>query len=189
MHRLTSLLRRAPSTSIRVQRMTLEERLAARNKDKPVKEIITVTPLAKQRLLETVDHHRGQAVIEAMEAKSEFGARGLDPKDVLSASELSAISQGHKYLRLSLKDKGCNGQSYDLAIVKQKDPRDFKITITDNPQGPHLLIYHKAELFVTGSEMDYDDNRLSSGFVFKNPQVDGVCGCGESFNFDLALNK
>ena len=155
-----------------------------------------MTALAKQKLLETVNYQRSEAVKEAIKNASDLKTLsernpklglGIDIKTVLSPTELKDLEDSHKYLRLSLKDKGCNGQSYDLQIVKDKDPRDFLITISENKNDPKLLIYHKAELFLTGSEMDYEDSRLNSGFVFKNPQVDGACGCGTSFNFDLSL--
>jgi iron-sulfur cluster assembly protein len=43
-----------------------------------------------------------------------------------------------------------------------------------------LLIDPKAVLFLLGTEMDFKVDKLSSGFVFKNPNQTSACGCGES---------
>ena len=40
----------------------------------------------------------------------------------------------------------------------------------------------KAVMFIIGTEMDYVDEKLQSGFVFRNPNEKGRCGCGESFH-------
>ena len=48
--------------------------------------------------------------------------------------------------------------------------------------GIRLLIDPKASLFLIGTEMDYQEEKLKQGFVFKNPNEKGRCGCGESFH-------
>ena len=45
-----------------------------------------------------------------------------------------------------------------------------------------LLIDPKASLFLIGTVMDYEEEKLKSGFVFRNPNEKGRCGCGESFH-------
>ena len=45
-----------------------------------------------------------------------------------------------------------------------------------------IYIDSKAQLTLLGSEMDYVEEKLASEFVFKNPNIKGTCGCGESFN-------
>ncbi|XP_011860179.1 PREDICTED: iron sulfur cluster assembly protein 1-like [Vollenhovia emeryi] len=45
-----------------------------------------------------------------------------------------------------------------------------------------VLIDPKSVMFILGSEMDYVEEKFSSGFVFKNPNEKGKCGCGESFH-------
>jgi iron-sulfur cluster assembly protein len=47
--------------------------------------------------------------------------------------------------------------------------------------GAKLLIDAKAQLTILGTEMDYVESKLSSEFIFNNPNVKGTCGCGESF--------
>jgi iron-sulfur cluster assembly protein len=48
--------------------------------------------------------------------------------------------------------------------------------------GVKVWIDMKAQLSILGSEMDYVESRLASEFVFRNPNIKGTCGCGESFN-------
>ena len=47
--------------------------------------------------------------------------------------------------------------------------------------GAKVLIDPKATMFLLGSTMDYRQDKLSSRFVFDNPNEKGTCGCGESF--------
>ena len=49
-------------------------------------------------------------------------------------------------------------------------------------EGVKILIDPKASLFLIGTEMDYAEEQLKSGFVFRNPNEKGRCGCGESFH-------
>lgn len=49
-------------------------------------------------------------------------------------------------------------------------------------QGVRVFIEKKAQLTLLGTEMDYIEDKLSSEFVFNNPNIKGTCGCGESFN-------
>jgi iron-sulfur cluster assembly protein len=48
--------------------------------------------------------------------------------------------------------------------------------------GVRVIIDKKAQLTLLGTEMDYVETKLSSEFVFNNPNIKGTCGCGESFS-------
>ncbi|SAM08686.1 hypothetical protein [Absidia glauca] len=82
-----------------------------------------------------------------------------------------------QFLRVGVKTKGCSGNSYMLEFTKKKDKFDEVV----DQDGVTVLVDSKALLTVLGSEMDYVEDRLSSQFVFHNPNVKGTCGCGESF--------
>ena len=69
-----------------------------------------------------------------------------------------------------------------LATRSNSPTRSSRWTRWSRPAGVKLLIDPKASLFLIGTEMDYAEEKLKSGFVFKNPNEKGRCGCGESFH-------
>src|ERR1051326_7351130 len=81
-------------------------------------------------------------------------------------------------IRIGVRSKGCSGMSYTLEFADKQEPMDEVV----ETGGIRLLIDPKASLFLIGTEMDYEEEKLKSGFVFKNPNEKGRCGCGESFH-------
>ena len=81
-------------------------------------------------------------------------------------------------IRIGVRSKGCSGMSYTLEFADGQQPMDEVV----DTEGVKLLIDPKASLFLIGTVMDYEEEQLKSGFVFKNPNEKGRCGCGESFH-------
>ena len=81
-------------------------------------------------------------------------------------------------IRIGVRSKGCSGMSYTLEFADKQEPMDEVV----ETGGIKLLIDPKASLFLIGTEMDYEEEKLKSGFVFRNPNEKGRCGCGESFH-------
>ena len=81
-------------------------------------------------------------------------------------------------VRIGVRSKGCSGLSYTLEYADSQQPMDEVV----EAEGVKILIDPKASLFLIGTEMDYAEEKLKSGFVFKNPNEKGRCGCGESFH-------
>ena len=65
-----------------------------------------------------------------------------------------------------------------MEFADKQEPMDEVI----ETQGIKLLVDPKASLFLIGTEMGYEEDKLKQGFVFKNPNEKGRCGCGESFH-------
>jgi len=79
-------------------------------------------------------------------------------------------------VRVGVKNGGCAGMSYTLEYAESANPADEVIV----EKGVRLLVDPKAVLFLLGTEMDFKVDKLSSGFVFNNPNQTSACGCGES---------
>jgi len=74
---------------------------------------------------------------------------------------------------------GCSGYAYKLDYAKNTDQSKYEVIEKD---GIKIFIEPKATMFLIGSEMDYTNDKLSSRFVFNNPNEKSSCGCGESFS-------
>ena len=79
-------------------------------------------------------------------------------------------------LRLGVKKGGCAGMEYTMEYAAEAGPHDEVI----EEKGVRILIDPSAILFLLGTEMDYKTEKLSSRFVFNNPNQTSACGCGES---------
>ena len=81
------------------------------------------------------------------------------------------------YLRIGLKSGGCSGFSYFYDLVETPDEKDRVYSFGD----VKICIDRKSYLFLNGSEIDYEETLMSSGFQFNNPLAKRSCSCGESF--------
>ena len=85
-------------------------------------------------------------------------------------------------LRVGVKNGGCAGQEYVFEYAETKGPIDEVV----EDKGVTILIEPKAVLFLIGTEIDYEITKLSSKFVFHNPNETDACGCGESVTIQPA---
>ena len=79
-------------------------------------------------------------------------------------------------LRVGVKNGGCAGMSYTMEWADAVSPLDEVI----EDKGVTVLIDPKAVMFLLGTQMDFQASKLTSGFIFKNPNQTSACGCGES---------
>lgn len=103
----------------------------------------------------------------------------MTPKAVSQIAKL--IDKGDtKGLRIGVKKGGCAGMEYTMDYVTEVDPNDEVV----EQDGARVMIAPMAQMFLFGTEIDYQTSLLESGFVFNNPNVTEACGCGESIKFE-----
>lgn len=79
-------------------------------------------------------------------------------------------------LKLGVSKGGCAGMEYTMDWATEIGKLDEVV----EEKGVKLLIDPMAIMYLLGTEMDYQEDKLSSGFVFNNPNQQSACGCGES---------
>ncbi len=129
-----------------------------------------VTPSTTPNLQPTVEPRKGRAPRPAALTVTERAAERI--RDLLAKREKPAAG-----LRLTTPQKGCSGLSYNVDYVDEPNPLD---EVVETPGGK-LYIDTMSLLYIIGSEMDWQEDMFTAGFVFTNPNEKGRCGCGESF--------
>jgi iron-sulfur cluster assembly accessory protein len=81
-------------------------------------------------------------------------------------------------VRISVAAKGCSGFSYVVEYAESRGKFEDMV----ERDGAVVFIDPKAVMYLLGSELDYAESKMESGFVFNNPNEKGRCGCGESFS-------
>lgn len=82
-----------------------------------------------------------------------------------------------KGLRVKVIGGGCSGLQYKMDV---DEPRDGDKIFELN--GAKLVVDRKSFLYLNGTELDYADGLMASGFNLRNPNVKRTCGCGQSFS-------
>ena len=81
-------------------------------------------------------------------------------------------------IRVGVTTTGCSGMAYVLEFIDEVDEAD---TVFDE-HGLKIVVDPKSLVYIDGTEMDFVKSGLNEGFEFKNPNVKGECGCGDSFS-------
>jgi iron-sulfur cluster assembly protein len=92
-------------------------------------------------------------------------------KQIMASSDNDVIG-----LRVGVKNGGCAGMEYTMEYATGLQQHEEVV----EDKGVKILIEPKAVLFLLGTEMDYRTEKLSSSFIFNNPNQTSACGCGES---------
>jgi iron-sulfur cluster assembly accessory protein len=93
-------------------------------------------------------------------------------------SSLLKEKEGVIGIRIGVKSGGCSGLSYVIDYAVSQSAFDEIISFDKLT----ILIDKKAVVFIAGTQMDYIEEKFSSGFVFSNPLETARCGCGKSFS-------
>lgn len=115
-------------------------------------------------------------------------ARCLELKKAKDVKEL--------FLRVGVRSGGCNGMSYTMDFTEEvkSDDHVFEAGTSGsssseegkegekNTASVKIVCDPKSLLFLFGLQLDYSDALIGGGFSFQNPNAEGSCGCGKSFN-------
>ena len=114
-----------------------------------------------------------------------FSIPGKSPVTITPAAEarIAALMSGKGAygLRIGLKKGGCAGMEYTMELAEAPEAAEEVV----EQGGARVLIAPKAQMFLFGTEIDFEQGLLDSGFRFRNPNVSDACGCGESVSFTL----
>ena len=102
----------------------------------------------------------------------------LTPAAVRQISRLMD-RQGSSGLRIGVKKGGCAGMEYTMEFAEGINPMDELV----EQDGARVMIAPMAQMFLFGTQIDYESSILEAGFKFNNPNVSESCGCGESIKF------
>lgn len=80
-------------------------------------------------------------------------------------------------LRVGVKTSGCSGLAYVLEFVDELNADDQVFEQDDLK----VIVDGKSLVYIDGTQLDFVKEGLNEGFQFNNPNVNGECGCGESF--------
>ena len=83
-----------------------------------------------------------------------------------------------KFVRVGVNSGGCSGLTYELGFDKAQNNDDEIIQNNEIT----LLVNKKSLLYLAGTILEFSDGLNGKGFVFKNPNANRTCGCGESFS-------
>lgn len=97
---------------------------------------------------------------------------------VVEYMEEEGFNAATDFVRVGVKSGGCSGLSYDLKFDREKHEDDKLF----EDKGIRILVDKKSFLYLIGTTLDYSGGLNGTGFVFKNPNANRTCGCGESFS-------
>ncbi len=99
-------------------------------------------------------------------------------KEIKTIISQQGLPEAETRLRVGVKGGGCSGFSYVLDLTEET-PGESDEELESN--GVKILIDNKSYLYLNGVEIDFKDEVMGRGFVFKNPNATSTCGCGSSF--------
>lgn len=142
----------------------------------PEREAQKSKPVPEQKTDSSTSSHTSTTKKPRKKLRARKAAMSISAEAIEHLREL--LEQDNKLIRVGVKNRGCSGLAYHLEYVEK--PNTFDEVVEQ--EGVKVLIDSKALLSIIGSEMDWQEDKLSARFVFRNPNITEQCGCGESFS-------
>lgn len=101
-----------------------------------------------------------------------------DDAKVRALELMSEDQKEDQFIRVGVEGGGCSGLMYQLEFDNQLSESDKEF----ENNGVRVVVDKKSFLYLIGTTLDYSGGLNGKGFVFKNPNADRTCGCGESFS-------
>ncbi len=99
-------------------------------------------------------------------------------REVRNIIDQNEMNPENTFLRVGVKGGGCSGFSYLLDLTEKSNENDEQW----EQHGIKLVCDPKSYLYLNGTEVDFKEEIMGRGFVFKNPNASSTCGCGSSFS-------
>lgn len=116
----------------------------------------------------------------AMKVVSVTDAAAARIQDIVARSDKPALG-----LKVGVTKGGCAGMEYTFDVAFDAKPGDEIVT----DKGATVIVDGKALMFLIGTELDFKADKLSSHFVFNNPNQTSACGCGESVSITPVITS
>lgn len=94
-----------------------------------------------------------------------------------AAKRVAGLTKQGQHFHLSVRPSGCTGFAYEVTLVDTIAEDDLRFESHNTP----FYVALSAMPMLDGTELDFVRQGLNSHFVYNNPNVKNLCGCGESF--------
>ncbi|MFA9290471.1 MAG: HesB/IscA family protein [Solirubrobacteraceae bacterium] len=99
-------------------------------------------------------------------------------KKAIELMQEEGLDPFKSFIRVGVKSGGCSGLSYELKFDTQTNDSDKIVEVDD----VKIVVDKKSVLYLAGTTLEFSGGLNGTGFVFKNPNANRTCGCGESFS-------
>ncbi len=99
-------------------------------------------------------------------------------KKAIELMQEEGLDPNASFIRVGVKSGGCSGLSYELKFDSKLNETDKLVEDNDMK----IAVDKKSVLYLAGTTLEYSGGLNGTGFIFKNPNANRTCGCGESFS-------